>query len=119
MINFIYVLHPASCGYYCLRKIVKRGNYKRVGYMSLYEIKEILMSYNYYCFCCKLKDLESVKKKCITMLKTKNSLHYVIIKEVRDKYIYFYDPLFLFVIKKKKDWFLRKWNGICLFYSFI
>lgn len=117
MINLSYLFHPSSCGYYCLKKIVKKGRFKRGGYMSLYEIKCELIKNNYYCFCCRVKDLDNVKGECFTLLNTKTNFHYVIIKRINNHFVYFYDPLFLGVRRIKKDKFIRKWSKICLFYK--
>ena len=116
MFNISYLLHPSCCGYYCLKRIIKKVKIKRIGYASLYEIKEELTKNNYYCFCCRVKGLESVKRECFTLLNTKTNFHYVILKKVDDKFVYIYDPLFLFDRKMKKDKILKKWSKICLFY---
>lgn len=116
MINLSYLFHPSSCGYYCLRKIIKKANIKRCAYMSLYEIKEELLKNNYYCFCCRVRELGAFKGSCITLLNTKTNFHYVIIERVNDMFVYFYDPLFLINRRVKKDKFIKKWSKICLFY---
>lgn len=117
MINFRYLFHPSSCGYYCLKKVIKKRKIKRKSYMSLYEIKEELIKNNYYCFCYRVGNIESVKEECFTLLNTKTNFHYVIIKRVYDKFVYLYDPLFLTNRRIKKDRFIRKWSKICLFYK--
>ena len=115
MINLRYLLHPSSCGCFCLRYIMKK-RIKINGYMSLFEMKEEFVRNNYYCFCCRVKSLENIKCLCITLMKMKNSFHYVIIINVDERFVYVYDPLFLFVRKVKKDKFMTKWSKICLFY---
>lgn len=117
MLNFKYLFHPSSCGYYCLKKVIKKVDFKRKGYMSLYEIKEELMKNNYYCFCCRVKRLGDVKGECFTLINNKTNLHYVIIKRINCKFVYFYDPLFLINRRVKKDKFIKKWSRICLFYT--
>jgi len=117
MINLRYVLHFSSCGYFCLKHIEKKGNFKRKGYMSLYEMKEQLVKHNYYCMCVRVKGFDGIKGKCVTLLNLKNSFHFVVIEKVEDDFIYFYDPLFLFVRKVKKSKFYKKWSKICLFYK--
>ena len=117
MVNLNYLFHPSSCGYYCLKKIIKKGDFKRKGFMNLYEIKEELIKNNFYCFCCRVKRLENIKEECFTLVSTKTNFHYVIIKRINDKFVYFYDPLFLVDRKVKKDKFIRKWSKICLFYK--
>ena len=32
----MYLLHPSSCGYYCLKNVVKNRRIKRKSYMSLF-----------------------------------------------------------------------------------
>ena len=117
MINLSYVLHFSCCGYFCLKHIEKKGVFKRKGYISLHEVKEELVKNNYYCMCIRVKSLEGVIGKCITLLNYKNSFHYVVIECVSDKHVYFYDPLFSFVRKMGKARFYAKWSKICLFYK--
>ena len=116
MINLRYVIHPASCGYFCLKHIICSRKFKRIGYMSLYDMKDVFTRNNYYCFCCRMKDLNNVKRECVTLINIKNSCHYVVIKRISEKFVYVYDPLFLFERKLKKDKFMKKWSKICLFY---
>ncbi len=116
MINFRYVLHPTWCGYFCLKKIIKNVKVKKKSYMSLDEVCKILRMYNYSCVCLRVTELELVNKECLSLVKKKNSYHYVIIKKVDDNYVYVYDPLWFFVRRKKKKSFLKKWSGICVFY---
>lgn len=117
MINLRYVLHFSCCGYFCLKHIKQKGNFKRKSYISLYEMKEELVKHNYYCMCVIVKGFESIKDKCVTLLNLNNSFHYVVIEKVVGDYVYFYDPLFLFVRKVRKSRFYRKWSKICLFYK--
>lgn len=116
MINVKYLFHFNSCGYYCLKHISKNIKIKRKGYMSLFELKKILCDYNYSCLCFKVDDLKYIKDKCITLVKKKNSYHYIIICKIFNNFVYVYDPLFLFVRKIKKDKFIKWWSGICLSY---
>ena len=116
MINFSYLFRPSTCGYYCLRHITKKIKFINKKYMSLYEMKDALLKFNIYCFCCRVKSLENVKRECVTLMFTKTNFHYIVIKQVTCSHVYFYDPLFLLVRKMKKDRFLKKWSKICLFY---
>lgn len=116
MINFRYLFHPSSCGYFCLKYIIGRVKEKRKGYLSLFELKEILIKYNYCCYCFRVKKIENIKNNCITLINVKNSFHYIVIRKIDKKFVYFYDPLFLFVRKVKKISFVKKWSRICLFY---
>lgn len=117
MINLNYVFHFSSCGYYCLKHVIGKCKIKRVGYMSLFDMKEILMKYNYYCYCVKVRDMSFIKGCCITLIKVKNNFHYVVVKKIEKGYVYVYDPLFLFINKIKIDKFINKWSKICLFYK--
>lgn len=117
MINLNYVFHFNCCGYYCLKYILKKEKINRVSYMSLYDLKCVLNKYDYSCYCFKVWCLDQVKKECITLVKNKNSYHYVVIIEVKEKYVLVYDPLFLLLRKIKKDKFSEKWSKICLFYK--
>ena len=113
MFNFSYILHFSSCGYYCLKHINKRINVKRKGYMSLFEIKEVFLSNNYYCYCLKIDGLEGVKQVFITLVKYKSSMHYIVVKKYNNNYVWIYDPLFLFVRRVKRRRFVEKWTKIC------
>ena len=116
MINLGYVFHSSSCGYFCLRHVLKGYKVKRLGYMSLFDLKEVFMKHNYYCYCCKVMDLSNIKRECITLISVKNSFHYIVIKSVCNNYVYVYDPLFLFVRRVKREKFIKRWRRICLFY---
>lgn len=86
-------------------------------YISLYRIKEILMDNNYYCSCFNVRDIDEVKGECLTLIGNGESImHYIIIKRIDCKYVYFYDPLFIGIRRWKKHKFVSKWSNICLFY---
>lgn len=117
MININYLLHPSTCGYFCLKFILKKVKVINKRYMSLYEIGKILNANNYKYKAYKIKDIESIKDKCITLIKVNRiSYHYVVVIRISDKYVYYYDPMFLFVRKKKIKKFISRWFNICLFY---
>lgn len=116
MVNVKYIFHPSSCGYYCLKRVLGEKKIKRKKHMSLYELKENFLKNNWYCVCCRVDGLDSVNRECITLLSTKTNYHYVIIKKINGKFVYLYDPLFLFVRRVRKDKFMKKWSKICLFY---
>lgn len=117
MINVNYLLHPSTCGYFCLKFILKKVKVIDKKYMSLYNIGKILNDNNYEYKAYKIKDIKSINNKCITLIKVnKISCHYVVILKISDKYVYYYDPLFLFVRKKKIKKFVSIWINICLFY---
>ena len=113
----MFVFSPGSCGYFCLKYILKKKIKKEV-YMNMYGIKEMLNKFDYYCIGMRVKSLHDIKKECITLIKSgKKSYHYVVIKEILDKFVVFYDPLFVNLRKKKIAKFTKKWNKVCLFYT--
>lgn len=84
----------------------------------MYRVKEVLTEFDYYCVCLKVNGVENIHKKCVTLIDGKrNFKHYVVIEKVAGGYVYFYDPLFLFVRKKKIEDFYKSWSKICLFYT--
>ena len=85
--------------------------------MSLYDIKEKLSENGYYCSCLKICNIFDIELECISLIKSsKDSLHVIVIIRVEGKYIYYYDPLYVFVKKELVDNFLLKWSHICLLY---
>ena len=117
MINLLFVLMPGSCGYFCLKYIIKE-KIDRDFYMSMYRIKEELIKYGYYCVGLKIKNIYEVRKECLSLIKSgKKSYHYIIIKKVTDKFVFYYDPLFVNIRKQKIEKFVGKWSNICLFYT--
>lgn len=86
--------------------------------MNLAQIKNILMREGYYCCCLKNFSLNDIKKECITLIRSgKDSWHYIIIKKIVGDFVYFYDPLFVRLRKKKLKKFVERWSCICLFYT--
>ena len=119
MFNFHFLLNPGSCGYFCLR-FVLRKNIKKEFYLSLFEVKEILNRHSYYCYCVKIEKLSDVKNKCFTLIfNSKKEFHYVVIVKVDSDYVYYYDPLFVFVRKQRIEEFIKRWSNICLFYTIV
>lgn len=117
MFNLNFIFSPGSCGYFCL-KYITHTKIKKEAYMNLWEMKEYLTQYNYYCTCLKLSNLSDVTRECLTLIENKNGgKHYVVIKYISKNRVVYYDPLFLFVRKKKTSNFSKIWSGICLFYT--
>jgi predicted double-glycine peptidase len=117
MFNLKFIFSPGSCGVFCLRYILKK-KINRESYLSVFKIKEILNLEGYYCTCLKIKKLEYITKRCITLLENrKKEKHYVVVHKIIGEYVYFYDPLYVVIRKKKIDFFVKRWSGICLFYT--
>ena len=94
------------------------GNLNNKKYLSLYDIGEVLKNNNYSCLCVRLNKINDILFECITLLKVNSSsYHYVVLKRMSEKYIYFYDPLFLFIRRIRIEQFERKWSKVCLFYT--
>ena len=117
MINLMFVFMPGSCGYFCLKHILNK-RIDRSFYMSMYSIKEELVKYGYYCVGLKIKNISDIRRECLTLIKSgKKSYHYIVIKRVTNKFVFYYDPLFVNFRKKKIEKFVDKWSSICLFYT--
>lgn len=81
-------------------------------------MKGILISNGYYCSCVKVNNIFAVKGTCITLIKNKDgSNHYVVIKKLKTKNIWFYDPLFVCIRRMRITKFIKKWSNICLIYT--
>lgn len=118
MINIFYFFSYGKCGYYCLKYVLKHSFHYKKRNMSLYEMSLLLKENGFDCLCCRVDEISNILFECISLVKVnKSKLHYIVLKKVKGKYIYYYDPLFLFVRKKKLDVFIRKWSKICLFYT--
>lgn len=118
MINLGYLFSFGKCGCYCLKYVFKKTISCKKRNMSLCEMSLLLKENGYDCFCCRVNEICDIFLECISLVKVnKSKLHYVVLKKIVGKYIYYYDPLFLFVRKKKIDVFVRKWSKICLFYT--
>lgn len=73
---------------------------------------------SYSCYCIRVRDITAIKYECLSVLKNRdNSFHYIIIKEVINDRVCYYDPLFVNLRKVKISSFLKKWTGICLLYK--
>lgn len=117
MFNFKFIFSPGSCGYFCLKKIVKSKINKEF-YINLYRAKVVLNDAGYYCICLKVRDINLIKKQCLSLVRSgRDELHYVIIKKVNKGCVYYYDPLYVFLRKEKINKFIKKWSNICLFYT--
>lgn len=118
MINLNYVFRPGYCGYYCLKYILGKVKCRKKNYLSLYDFKDILIGNGYGCICVRINKLDDVLFECVSLVKVnKVSYHYIVLKKKDNKYVYFYDPLFLFIRKMKIGEFYKKWSKICLFYT--
>ena len=116
LFNVRFIFSPGSCGWFCLRFILKKKVEKKC-YLSLLEMKKILNKNNYCCVCIKIFELKDVFCECLTLIKNKKDYHYVVLKKVEKGYVFFYDPLFISLRKKKASWFAPKWCNFCLIYT--
>lgn len=118
MINLGYILRFGSCGGYCLKYICKRRKYLKYRYLSLYSVSEFLVKEGYCCSCVRVNSVKDILFECVTLIRVNEiSYHYIILKRISDKYVYYYDPLFLFEKKCKINKFINKWAKVCLFYT--
>ena len=117
MLNLRFILNPGSCGWFCLKHILKR-KIKKVVYVNMYDIKKMLNNHGYYCSGLKINDIDDIYCECLTLIKTgKKYNHFIVIKYINDKYVVFYDPLFICFRRWKKEHFFKRWINICLFYT--
>ena len=117
MFNLRFIFSVGSCGFFCLRRIMKKSvNCER--YISLDKIKNILNANGYSCYCVKVRDIKAINRECLSVLKNRdNSFHYIVIVSVSDNRVIYYDPLFVNLRKVKISSFLKKWANICLLYK--
>lgn len=125
MINFCYLFRFLECGNFCIRYILRKEKLKKkVRYnkqmMSIGLIKRVLKEYFLFVECYKAKNIEDLRKcgRFITMISFgKKRLHYVVVEKIVGDYVFYYDPMFLFLKKSKKEEFYKKWNKICCIYA--
>ena len=125
MINFLYLFNFLECGHFCVKYILKKeGKKKNVDYckrlMSLGLIKKVLKEYFDYCECYFVKNLEELKnkKRFLTVIKVRGKyLHYIVVEDISDKCVYYYDPFFCFLKRAEINKFKKKWANFCCFYS--
>ena len=124
MINLIYIFKFLECGKFCINYVLKKEKIKRrVKYngvmMSLGLIKRVMKEYFDKVGCYELdKNKLPNKSRFITLLKYgHNYMHYVVVEKIENDLVYYYDPLFITLRKKKKEKFIKKWSGYCCFFS--
>ena len=123
MINFLYLFNFLECGHFCIKYILKKEKIKaraiyRRKMMSFALVKKVMKEYFCNVEVYKVSELESLsnKKRIITIIKRGKFLHYVVIERIENNMIYYYDPLFLSLRKKKIGDFNRIWFNYCCFY---
>ena len=117
MFNLLYLFSPGSCGAFCLKHILKK-RVKNTKYMSLYEVKLVLLASGYKCMCLKSSNIFLIRTPFLSLILNKNSeFHYVVVKEIKKNMIIYYDPLYVFHRKEKIEDFTKKWSGFALIYS--
>ncbi len=118
MINFYYLINFLECGHFCIKYYLKKDKKKVKNVydktmMSLRLVRNVLKEYYGDVIWYKNVNLDEVNFRCISLIKVgKKGLHYVVIEKVRDGYVYFYDPLFIFLRKMKKERFKEKWSNL-------
>ncbi len=125
MINLFYIINFLECGHFCVLYILKKEKKKKkVSYtkemMSMGLIKRVLMEYFSFVECYVAKELEDLKKcsRFITLIHLrKKRMHYVVVERFDNDYVYYYDPLFIYLKKMKKDKFKEKWTKYCCIYA--
>lgn len=126
MINLKYLFNRFQCGHYCLKYIFKQNklklkcNYNK-NFMSIYEITLIFEKhhFNYNAFKCNNLNNLQTDKSYLSLLKVKDSFHYIVILNYDEKYVYYYDPIFIIIRKKRLNKFKIKWSKICIEYESI
>ena len=122
MINFRYVINFLECGHFCLKYVLKKEKkkvvccYKRA-MMDLRLIREVLNEYFGKAVWYKNVNIDKINSRCFSLIKVGNrGYHYIVIERVKNGYVYYYDPLFVFLRKKRIDKFSKKWtNMVCLY----
>lgn len=125
MINLYYLFNFLECGHFCINYVLKKDKIKNnLEYsrqmMSMKLLKSVLSEYYQYVKCYKIEGViqDFVDyKPFITLLRLGKSFnHYIVVVRVEEKYVFYYDPLFLFLKKMKIKKFNQKWSKFCVFY---
>lgn len=123
MINFLYLINFLECGHFCIKYVLKKEKlenkvkyYKKM--MSFALVKKVLKEYFEFVEVYKVSELIDLKDKgrIITIIKKGKLLHYVVIEMIKNDIVYYYDPAFLFIRKKKISEFNTFWFNYCCFY---
>lgn len=120
MINVYYLINFLECGHFCIRYFLKKDNKKNVVFyskqmMSLRLVRNVFKEYYKEVIWYKNASIDGINRRVVSLIKVgKKFFHYIVIERVDDRYVYYYDPLFLFVRKKKKEKFVKNWsNFVC------
>ena len=124
MMNFWYLVKFLECGHFCIKYVLRKDKIKlNVSYckqlMTIGLVARVLKEYYQSVEWYKVNNIEDLKNKgrFITLLKIrKNALHYIVVERIEDQYVYYYDPLFLFIKKAKINRFKSKWSNYCCLY---
>ena len=121
MINFYYLINFLECGHFCVNYILKKDKIKpnctyNKSMMSLRLIKDVLCEYYENVIWYKNVNIDEINSSCLSLIKIRNKYyHYIVIERVKQDFVYYYDPLFLFVRKKRKSKFNKKWSHmVCI-----
>ena len=123
MINFYYVINFLECGHFSIKYFLRKDNKKaKVCYdtkmMSLRLTRNVLKEYYKEVVWYKNVNIDDIKNRCVSLIKVRNKYyHYIVIERVDKDVVYYYDPLFLFLRKKCKHKFIKKWSKLVCFYS--
>lgn len=125
VINFYYLLNFLECGHFCLRYVFKKEKIEPcVEYpkqmMSMRLLRDILKEYFEYVKCYKVEDgIEHFidYRPFVTLIEKNGKYkHYVVVERIEDEYVFYYDPLFIKLRKKKVEYFNQIWSKECCFY---
>ena len=118
MINFYYLINFLECGHFCIKYYLKKDKKKSVVFydkqmMSLRLVRNVFKEYYKEVIWYKNVNIDEVNFRCISLIKVgKKYLHYIVIEKIKGDYVYYYDPLFLFLKKKRKNRFVKKWSSL-------
>lgn len=118
MINFYYLINFLECGHFCIKYILKKDNKKMIctynkSMMNLRLIRDVLNEYYKEVIWYKNVNIDAINWRCISLIKIKEKYyHYIVIERIKGDYVYYYDPMFLFLRKKTKKKFIKKWSNL-------
>ena len=120
--NLYYLVNFLECGHFCIKYVLKKEKKKKTctynkSMMNLLLIQNVLKEYFSYVVWYKKINIDEIKFRCVSLIKVREKYyHYIVIERVNNEYVFYYDPLFLFIRRVKKEKFIKKWTNIACLY---
>lgn len=121
--NIWYFFKIFECGHFCINYMLKKDKIKNTldynkQFMSLGLVCRVLKEYYNEVNCYHVDNVFKLmnKKRFITLITiNKHAYHYVVVENIENNKIYYYDPAFLFIRKVRIEKFVKRWSGYCCF----